>query len=265
MAAAELNSNKNQLAMSVYQGLYHHPTESQVASEIEVGLELATKANNLFPGTVQAIVYPSEVEWHDLINVGLINTKIKVVSARTQALNMDYGVRVKDCNAMLSSDKGKFKEVINCLDFVICLDVPGETSLKLGYKEFADTALRRFYQAEQFLGNLTVILETGWPGDSKLKASNPVQDLIEFWKNISHWAVQNGKRIFLHEAFDNPWKDQFWSLAGHFGRWQYNENEPNLLSKNAYILKGDTGNFMKNFRLVYFRNQKLIKFAYLSF
>ncbi|ODM94591.1 Mast/stem cell growth factor receptor Kit [Orchesella cincta] len=250
IAAAEINRERKYLALTIYEGLYQSVYEDQVNTEIEIGLKMAKEANEIFPGTVPAIMFPSRVGFNDLIDNTNLNQKFKNVSTRVRAINLKFGVRITDCPQIPTRSYQKVMDVVSQTDFIICMVAPDENRFKFGYENFKNSAILSLLQAEEFLENTVkmnmssfkLILETGWAGDDALKSPNSVSDLKGFWALITEWAKQSNRQVFLHEAFDSPWKDTISEgaeLAAHFGRWKYNESEKNPLNRNAYILKED--------------------------
>ncbi|CAL8118443.1 unnamed protein product [Orchesella dallaii] len=250
IAAAEINKEQNHLALTIYQGLYQSVYEDQVNSEIEIGIQIAKEANEIFPGTVPALLFPSRVGFNELIDNVNLNSKLKNVSERVRKLSLKFGVRITDCPQIPSRSRQKVKDVVSLMDFIICMMAPDENKFKFGFENFKNSAILSLLQVEDFLekevkintSSNKLILETGWAGDEALKPPNSVGDLKGFWKLITTWAMENNRQVFLHEAFDSPWKDTIsegTELAAHYGRWKYNESEEDLLSKYAYKLKED--------------------------
>lgn len=212
IAAAEINEKKHHLELSVYLGLYKSPIENQTYCEIEVGFELVKRANEVFNGTVQAIVFPSVIEFDDLIDESFVNTTVRIVSARARQENLKYGVRISDCQQIQTGDWSKFMDFVALFDFIICFISPDESNFKFGIEEFKNMSITIVRQADEYIkmktnssedNSVKIILETGWPADAVMKPPNTVQDLAMYWNLISEWARTTGKLVFLHEVSAN--------------------------------------------------------------
>lgn len=261
MAAAEINKARNSLVMTVYQGMYNSIYDDQAKCEIAVGLKVAQEANQLFEGTVPAIIYPSILGFNDLIDSGYLYSMLMNVSLRTHELNMKFGVRIPDCANIHTRTEEKVRKVLMNYDFIICLETPNQASFDFGSENFEYNAIRKLLDAEKHVKNhlklsVEMILETGWPGDSKLGPPKSLKNLVDYWGSITAWALKNKTRLFLHEAFDSPWKEDELHpspFSAILGRWKYNEKEKDLLSKNAYILKQASGKSY-NINVIYILN-----------
>lgn len=245
-AAAEINKENGKLTLSVYQGLYvnvfaplTNATEEQINTEIELGIQTAMSANEIFSGTVKGIVFPVDSPVNNLF---IFLSKMKMVSGRARKLGMKYGTRITDCSIIDQSFimNENFKKMIKLLDFIICQMLPND--INVGVEKFFQSVDKKFLKAENetksvlFQSKSTpiqFILETGWPGVENMGQQNSVWNMLLFWKRIEKWSKEKGKQVFMHEAFDNPWKADF--NGQYFGRWKH--KGANDYSKNSYELK----------------------------
>lgn len=84
---------------------------------------------------------------------------------------------------------------------------------------------------------IELMVETGWPskGTSSNGSPNSVKNMHEYWAYMIKWAVRQRLRIFMFEAFDEPWKSDL-TLSGrnvsnglcgsedHYGLWRRKDN-----------------------------------------
>lgn len=243
-AAAEINKENRTLALAVYQGLYVDvwtpSTEEQINTEIELGIKTATLANTIFSGTVKGIVFPADSPVFKLFNY---LSKMATVSERVRKLGMKYGTRITDCSVIESLGTNEdFKKMIKLLDFVICQMLPNEDDINDGFETFFQIVDTRFPKAENETNRVSAqsrstpikfILETGWPGVENMGEQKSVWNMLKYWERIEKWSKEKGKHVFMHEAFDNPWKKNFGGQ--YFGRWEHKGTNYN--TKSAYQLK----------------------------
>ncbi|ODM91491.1 hypothetical protein Ocin01_15195 [Orchesella cincta] len=135
LAAAEINKEQKSLALTVYQGLYRHSPPAQLISEIEVGFEIAQAANQIYPGTVPAIIFPSSAGFNGLFDM---EENLKAVSKRARNLQLKFGVRISNCETTIGKPDNyhKNKELLTLFDFLICEFMPKNELFRRTRKHF---------------------------------------------------------------------------------------------------------------------------------
>ncbi|CAL8121113.1 unnamed protein product [Orchesella dallaii] len=247
LAAAEINKAKNKTILSVYQGVFPATSEQTLNSEIKVAFEIAAIANLQYERTVAGIIFPSIASFDSLYG---LRPRLEINSHRARAQNLEFGVRLWDCaDKILGLDPNDqaTKELIGLFDFIICQTLPTTHDFRNGPLNYVSRITERFVGIENALNQVSldnqhktkVILESGWPSGEDLGVENTVEKMNQFWEALKLWADNGKKRsIFLHEAFNNPWKevgmtDVVW--ANHYGRWIHNGGYNN--SRSAYVFK----------------------------
>lgn len=233
-----MNNENHGKNLTLYQGLFHSKDDS---TEINVGFEVATLANNIYPGTVEGMIYPSDTTLAVLLEN---QDKVLNVSSRAKSSKIQFGTRISDCsNLLIFVSEPSRAKILQSLDFILCQILPTTHHINEGPEKFLSSTIvntmkdaRRAIQ--DILGSnnaFKIILETGWPGGESLKEINAnVATMLKFWDLTKQWSQEENQQIFMHEAFDIPWKKQIGALTHpqYFGRWVASET-----SKNAYKLK----------------------------
>ncbi len=221
--------------------VFQPSTEEQINTEIELGMKAAVSANTIYSGTVKGILFPADSPVHKLFDY--LN-KMDIMSKRVRKLGMKYGTRVTDCSVIEQSliMNPKFKELVELLDFIICQILPKASDINAGFETFFQSVNKKFLKAENETNKvprqsrstpIKFILETGWPGVENMTQQKSVWNMLQFWERVEKWSKEKNRQVFMHEAFDNPWKKDFGGQ--YFGRWKHKETNDN--SKNAYELK----------------------------
>ncbi|CAL8118447.1 unnamed protein product [Orchesella dallaii] len=244
LAAAQLNKEKHKTELSIYQGLYPVvPSQIQLDSEIEVGFEMANAANAIHKDTVKGIIFPSDITFGRLKDM---KEKVLTVSNRTRSLNLQFGTRLVDCAETIpkqdKTDKN-IQDMIRLFDFIICQTMPNANTFANGperFKRRITNGISDVTKALKQMGLSTqVILESGWPGGRNLDRQNTVEDMFKFWELLKHWSNNGTEKrlVFMHEAFNNPWKDSINAIrwGAHYGLWKHKNTNDN--SKNGYSRK----------------------------
>ncbi|ODM87802.1 hypothetical protein Ocin01_18880 [Orchesella cincta] len=244
LAAAEINREKKQLALTVYQGLFPNPNRG-FNSETEVSFEVAEAANKIYKGTVPALVFSSTVAFHELLYTHIIAT-LKNVSDRAHVSNLKFGVRLYDCVSMgvilnASQNSVNIQNLMELLDFIICTRIPPLSAYSEGPNIFKEQITKEILEVEttvkKMYNDTEVILETAWGGE--MNTTNPYTtiEMKMFWEMMGLWANQQQKLVFMQEGFDNPWKVGIRELAfaAHFGIWKHSDEEQDFIRKGSKI------------------------------
>ncbi|CAL8070993.1 unnamed protein product [Orchesella dallaii] len=244
IAASQINREKGQATLTVFQGLYTMDySELRIHSEIEVGFEVAAAANLIYAGTVTAIVLPSWEKFNVLLtNVNLIRN----VSIRARSIGLQFGTRLLDCIDQIPlrdvNDKAAH-DLIGLFDFIVCRKLPTFNSFPVGPTVFRRIITNEIHVIENAVHNemklkTQIILETGWPGGLNLNGQNTIRDMLHFWELIRTWAKREGRIVFLYEALDSPWRDSNnlrMLFGGHYGLWTHSGVQN--FSRSSYIWK----------------------------
>ncbi|CAL8136858.1 unnamed protein product [Orchesella dallaii] len=241
LAAAQLNKERNQRNLTIFQGLNINGRNGRwVNTEIEVGLEVAKEANKIYPGTVTAIIFPSFAEFDDLFE---ILEEIKYCSFRVKNNGMKFGARIRDCDNKIpgvDSNNSKAK-LLQLFDFIICKNVhylenQANTSAN-DVKIIKERIVGGILNVEKSLHRMgvdtQVILETGWVSHKGQPYKRERKLMGNYWEAIWEWASRDGRLVFMHEAFDSPW-NKYW--GGNYGLWSHLKKRNN--SRSSYRRKG---------------------------
>ncbi|CAL8121003.1 unnamed protein product [Orchesella dallaii] len=254
IAAANINKEKNNLALTVFQGIYKGSPSSRLNSEIEVGFEIAQAANLIYEGTVPALVFPTSAGLFGLFDM---LEKFESISVRARNSKLKIGVRLWNCHHTITGvDKNdkNIQDLIKLFDFIICQVIPVESDYLQGVVPFFEKITKEFVEVENAVKEMginatKIVLESGWasvPNENNL--NNGTIQLKTFWEKMGQWANSEKKIVFMTEAFDNPWKEGNKELfsAAHYGLWKHVQGDSN--SKSAYVRKVSeiqNGNYRK--------------------
>jgi exo-beta-1,3-glucanase (GH17 family) len=98
------------------------------------------------------------------------------------------------------------------VDFVVCIFFPPPNTVRNGTKVTAKAVGKDMLAIEEAFKqenkNITVTWETGWPssGVSQFGSKNTVRNLQSYWKEMDAWASATKRHLYLHSAFDEPWR-----------------------------------------------------------
>ncbi|ODM89237.1 hypothetical protein Ocin01_17445 [Orchesella cincta] len=249
IAAAEINKDKKQRVLSVYQGLdiASSSTVVKLNSEIEVGFEIAQAANRIYKGTVPALVLNAGNGFSRLFPM---LGSIRNISERAQATQLQLGVRLRDCEAVAyilkTNKQNKFVLAqVEIFDFVICVKMPTLANYSAGPGAFSEYLKKGFLELENAVKETEiktkVMLETGWP--SGMNSSNPYETVSPkiLWEMMGQWANKEKRLVFINEAFDSPSasSSNFTEnpFPTHYGLWKHKDTDMDY-SQTSYVRKG---------------------------
>ena len=216
LAAAQLNRNENG-TLKLIQGLNTtHAKRVDNEEEICKALEATKVANTISPSTVTGLVFPENVEMLGILLPFL---------SKTNQTYLQVGARIKNCSVHTDS----LKQHATQLNFVMCSIFP---DFSCNTTELAvDSVVRQYNTTVELLKfinpNLEVqIGETGWPSFGKDESLYNVANMKDYWERMAVWAEQNEVVVYMHEAFDQPWKSDPRradpnDTTGRFGVWGF--------------------------------------------
>ncbi|CAL8121021.1 unnamed protein product [Orchesella dallaii] len=243
LAAAQINKEKNKLALSVYQGV--SPGSGLSERRLSTEIEIAQAANNIYDGTVTALVLTASAGLP-----GIPSELPSVLSAATKsrAMNLTFGLSRESCKSTVGILKlANFGQAVfhalESFDFIICPNIPTLDDYSRGPGPFKERITKQVSELEKEMKKMgaktKVYLETGWA--SGMNSSNPYE-LVEqkdFWEMMGQWANAEKRMVFMYEAFDNPWKvdvTEVLPYSSHYGLWKHLDNEKKY-SNNSYTRK----------------------------
>ncbi|CAL8121019.1 unnamed protein product [Orchesella dallaii] len=211
LAAAEINKEKNKLALTVYQGVSSSSVSGQsqqkLSTEIETAFEILQAANKIYDGTVTGLV---------LDGAGFMMPPSKMPSVlnaivKSRAMNLTFGMTLPTCKSIEAALKieqyhQKILDELGSFDFFICPNIPTPDDYSRGPGPFKESITKQVLELENVLKGLGAkakfYIETGWA--SGLNSSNPYE-LVEqkdFWEMMGQWANAEKRIVFMYEAFD---------------------------------------------------------------
>lgn len=248
IAAANLNAEAGFLQISMSQGcgiLSDYTVNNQ--PDIEAALNMAQKANSIFPHTVWSITFsPGYTSMSgnghviDATTGRVAITQIQKYARRAHEINLKVGVWVDLCSEILQGDNERsvrkmLISLANVTDYFVCSVYP---SLPISEAQDYFNAVRSQFELilnawKRSVPSLEIILQTGWAsaGQSNYNPAylNSPKKTKLFWDLMGKWAEENKVRIFMHEAFDI-----LQDADAHSGYWKrVDDNSDNYIDKGT--------------------------------
>jgi exo-beta-1,3-glucanase (GH17 family) len=251
--AATINKQANSLKLTVSQGIFQQDSEANWNSEIETAIKVTKMANEIYPGTVNRLIFSNEY----LDTPAKIDQVLSLIDKYRSQIpaGVQVGVRINNLG-WLSSDNQGFKaamtKLVQNVDFVMTNIYPSEADMASGaaaaVKDVGTTYERQKAEALAVNPKVQVIIgETGWASqgvsfnDLKGKYTSVANEKAYF-DAFTAWATANKAPSYFLEAIDEPWKSNKnvgpdtpnrpdvapWQRSngaeGHFGLYTYNSN-----------------------------------------
>ena len=237
-AAAQINSQKGFVAISVSQGIYQNSDYNIQQKEISNAFLAAQDANGIYPKTVWGLTFTNEY----LTDVSSGNQIWKMITdnkVKATQMGLKVGTRIHVCGIIMNSSDSIYPILVNIVrdsDFIMCnmYPTPDVVNNVQNAANAVGSAFLSYAQKFRAINpNIKVMIgETGWPsqGISFNKSPNNVQNLKAYWSAINNWATNNGVLVHMFEAIDEPWKSNQASTdwnsfsgpngaEGHYGWW----------------------------------------------
>ncbi|XP_035700554.1 uncharacterized protein LOC110844319 isoform X2 [Folsomia candida] len=274
-SVAEINKDAGYHKLKIIVGAFSHEsyTSEQFQAEVDNAVMAAKDAENSFPGSISGIsihfnVLTMQTEEH----VRLVQRSMTSARGYTKT-GGKVGVRLEECDLAFKELYNRSEEsarlyckpsdlsctadrplllepilepLVKNAHFVICFTRPqrqmfSAKNLKLTMSEITEKLGHRLEEVKKALlkvnPKIELMVETGWPskGTSSNGSPNSVKNMHEYWAYMIKWAVRQRLRIFMFEAFDEPWKSDL-TLSGrnvsnglcgsedHYGLWRRKDN-----------------------------------------
>lgn len=243
-ASAQINKERNSVVLSVSQGIFQQDDPSLQQREIDNAFSAAADANAIFPGTVQNMVFTNEFVT-DNSNGPRVLQMIRDNKQKAHSRGLRVGTRIHTCGEIWGGpNQNIIKQIVRESDFIMCNLYPALNSnnpdvaaqgVRSAYYSARDGFWRENPKIEVMIG------ETGWSssganffnqGDAA--KYNTVDNLKKFWGAIKAFANTDKVKIYMFEAFDEPWKT---GLPGEktFGWWKRADDN------SKYYIEKSTG------------------------
>lgn len=235
-AASLINKQNNQLALTMLIGMWISDIPQQTETEVQLALECAQKANAIYPGTVQGLVFSQSDIHSDVKRAQQTLHHLKSIKANANRMGLKLGSR-QQCYDITSTEdtddtpKDKLtrfrRSIVNESDFIICEISPANHNLPsgaaAGFMTVKNDLLGFRHELRKINPNLEIMGQTGWPSKGSNTWEN-INNFRDYWNITNEWASQNDFTMWLTEAFDNPWKD--WDAkSAHMGWWRLKDND----------------------------------------
>ncbi|CAL8072786.1 unnamed protein product [Orchesella dallaii] len=244
--AAQVNQESKSASIKVCQGARIFKT-GQGQKDLDYALDASRVANAMLQGTVWGISLNVDNQWGSIQDADDISHVHSILQQgyvkKAHELGLKVGVKLDICSEIVDGlNKDKIGEMVKSCDFVSCFVFPPRATES---PMDGIASIARIYQKykQAFLKvnpNLEVIIETGWAssGESDFNPEhfNTVEKQREFWERMESTAKENGMKVRMLEAFDEPTSKK--ELYRHFGFWKKATNT------NGYIEKG-TGKIVR--------------------
>jgi exo-beta-1,3-glucanase (GH17 family) len=251
-AAAQINHEKNQMALRVSQGIYQHDDNNLMNKEIENAFSAAKDANSIHANTVWSLTFTNEYFTNEGTGNHILNM-IKTHKNRAHQMNLKVGTRIHICGQIHGSGamRNILADIVRESDFIMCNLYPDNNAVHGTIQNAVDAVGNAYHSYVPVFRSINphievIIGETGWPsqGISSNGSPNNVANLKEYWNRMGEWAAKNKVLVQMFEAIDEPWKSSKTSkdmnapngpngAEGHYGFWTRHDtpNGPQFVQK----------------------------------
>jgi exo-beta-1,3-glucanase (GH17 family) len=260
--AAEINKAANTLKLTVSQGIFQQANSANWDSEIETAIKLTKMANEIYPGTVNRLIFSNEY----LYSPANVDQVIKLIDKyRSEVPGVPVGVRMNNLGDLTKGSddlKAALTKLVKTVDFVMVNLYPSTQDVINGPAASA-RAVGATYEAQKKLAlsvnpNVKVLIgETGWPSQgvfyNDLKGTySSVANEKAYFDAFTKWAEANKVPSYYFEAIDEPWKSNKnidHDTPGHpdVKPWQRSNGGEGHLGLYTYNSNTDTGQIVPKF------------------
>ena len=194
--------------LKVLLGLWVSSFPDRTQYQITTGIAIA----NRYPDTVRAVIVGNEA---------LLRGEVSVATLREYIASVKAKVKVPVTYADVWEFWIRNRELASAVDFVTVHILPYWEDDPIGAAKAADhVASIRRHVAENFSGKEIMIGEFGWPSAGRMRESalpSPA-DQARVIADVLGRGKQEGFRVNLIEAYDQPWKRFLeGTVGGHWG------------------------------------------------
>ena len=214
--AAAINKNANALKLTVSQGIFQQDNDANWNSEIETAIKVAKMANQIYPGTVNRLIFSNEY----LNTPARIDQVMTLIDKyRSQVPKVQVGVRINNLSDLTSSNgqlKAALSTLVKNVDFVMTNIYPSDADVAKGPAAAVQDVASQYenQKAEALAVNpkvQVIIGETGWPSEgvsfnNLSGAHSSVANEQAYYDAFTTWADANKVPSYYLEAIDEPWK-----------------------------------------------------------
>jgi exo-beta-1,3-glucanase (GH17 family) len=250
--AAKINKAANALKLTVSQGIFQQDSAANWDSEIETAIKVTKMANEIYPGTVNRLIFSNEY----LDSAARINQVMTLITKnRSQVPGVQVGVRINNLGDLQNGNaevKAALTKLVENVNFVMTNIYPSAESVKEGTAAAVKNVASHYISQKELALAVNpkvqvIIGETGWPSEGVSfndlsGAHSSVANEEAYYKAFTKWADDNKVPSYYFEAIDEPWKSNKnigpdtpghpdvppWlrsnGAEGHFGLYTYNSN-----------------------------------------
>jgi exo-beta-1,3-glucanase (GH17 family) len=250
--AALMNKAAGTLKLTVSQGIFQQDSAANWDSEIETAIKETKMANEIYPGTVNRLIFSNEY----LYSPANVDQVIGLIDKyRSQVPGVAVGVRMNNLGDLTNGSpdlKAALTKLVKTVDFVMVNLYPSDQDVIKG-PDASALAVGATFETQKALAlkvnpNVKVLIgETGWPSEGVAAndlsgAHSSVANEQAYYDAFTKWADANEVPSYYFEAIDEPWKSNKnvgpdtpghpdvkpWQRSngaeGHFGLYTYNSN-----------------------------------------